>query len=133
MAQPLRVLIADDSARARDGLRALLATWPEIEIVGEATNGQDAVRLVPECRPDIVLMDLHMPVLDGVEATRIVKQRWPMLTVIVLTMHAAEQSAALAAGADAFAVKGGAPDLPTVMGLSGAGEQHAKADPAQPG
>jgi DNA-binding NarL/FixJ family response regulator len=110
MAQSTRVLIADDSARARDGLRALLATWPEITVVGEAANGQDAVRLVAECRPDIVLMDLQMPVLDGVQATQLIKQQSPAVTVIVLTMYAVEQSAALAAGADAFLMKGSAPE-----------------------
>ena len=110
MAQPTRVLIADDSARARDGLRALLAIRPEIEVVGEAANGQDAVRLVAECRPDVVLMDLHMPVLDGIQATLLIKQQWPAVTVVVLTMYAVDQSAALAAGADAFLIKGNAPD-----------------------
>ena len=110
MAQPTRVLIADDSARARDGLRALLTIRPEIEVVGEATNGQDAVRLVAECRPDIVLMDLHMPVLDGIQATQLIKQQWPAVTVVVLTVYAADQSAALAAGADAFLLKGGTPE-----------------------
>jgi DNA-binding NarL/FixJ family response regulator len=110
MAQPTRVLIADDSAHARDGLRALLATWPEIAVVGEAANGQDAVRLVAEYRPDIVLMDLHMPVLDGVQATQLIKQQWPAVTVVVLTVYAVEQSAALVAGADAFLLKGGTPE-----------------------
>jgi DNA-binding NarL/FixJ family response regulator len=110
MAQPTRVLIADDSVRARDGLRALLTMRPEIEVVGEATNGQDAVRLVAECRPDIVLMDLHMPVLDGVQATWQIKQQWPAVTVVVLTMYAVDQSAALAAGADTFLLKGGTPE-----------------------
>ena len=110
MAQPTRVLIADDSARARDGLRALLTIRPEIDVVGEATNGQDAVRLVAECRPDIVLMDLHMPVLDGIQATQLIKQQWPAVTIVVLTMYAVEKSAALAAGADAFLIKGSAPD-----------------------
>jgi len=110
MAQPVRVLIADDSARARDGLRALLTTWPQLAVVGEAANGQDAVRLAAECRPDIVLMDLHMPVLDGVQATRLIKEQSPTVTVIVLTMYAVEQSAALAAGADAFLMKGSAPE-----------------------
>ena len=108
MAQPIRVLIADDSARTRQGLRVLFATWPEIAVVGEAANGQDAVQMMAECRPDIVLMDLHMPVLDGVQATRLIKQQWPAVTVIVLTMYAVEQSAALAAGADAFLMKGSA-------------------------
>jgi DNA-binding NarL/FixJ family response regulator len=110
MAQATRVLIVDDSVRTRDGLRALLTMRPEIEVVGEASNGQDAVRLVAECRPDIVLMDLHMPVLDGVQATQLIKQQWPAVTVVVLTMYAVDQSAALAAGADAFLIKGNAPD-----------------------
>jgi DNA-binding NarL/FixJ family response regulator len=110
MAQSTRVLIVDDSVRTRDGLRALLTMRPEIEVVGEATNGQDAVRLVAECRPDIVLMDLHMPVLDGVQATQLIKQQWPAVTVVVLTVYAVDQSAALAAGADAFLLKGGAPE-----------------------
>ena len=110
MAQSIRLLIADDSARARDGLRALLATWPQITIVGEAANGQDAVRLVAECRPDVVLMDLRMPVLDGIQATQLIKQQWPAVIVIVLTLYAVEQSAALAAGADVFLMKESAPD-----------------------
>jgi DNA-binding NarL/FixJ family response regulator len=110
MAQPTRVLIADDSARARDGLRALLATWPQIAVVAEAANGQDAVRQAAECQPDVVLMDLHMPVLDGVQATQLIKQQWPGITVIVLTMYSVEQPAALAAGADAFLIKGSAPE-----------------------
>jgi DNA-binding NarL/FixJ family response regulator len=118
MAQLTRLLIVDDSARARVGLRHLLTTWPEIEVVGEAANGQDAVRLVAECRPDVVLMDLEMPVLDGVAATRLIKQQWPAVTVVVLTMYPAQQAAALAAGADAFVIKGGTPErLLTALGL----------------
>lgn len=107
MSQPMRVFIADDSPYARTGLRALLATWPEIVVVGEADNGEEALRQVAECMPDVVLMDLHMPVLDGVQATRLLKQRWPAITVIVMTMYASEQSVALEAGADTFLVKGG--------------------------
>ena len=108
--QPIRIVIADDSARARDGLRALLTTWPEVEVVGEAVNGQEALKRVAECRPDIVLMDLQMPVLDGVQATQQIKHRWPTVMVIVLTMYATERVAALAAGADAFLIKGSSPD-----------------------
>lgn len=118
MVPPTRVVIADDSARARNGLRALLATWPQITVVGEAANGQDVVRLVAEERPDIVLMDLQMPLLDGVAATRLIKQQWPAVTIIALTMYAAEQAAALAAGADAFVVKSGDPErLLAALGL----------------
>jgi DNA-binding NarL/FixJ family response regulator len=119
MAQPIRVLIADDSARTREGLRALFTTWPEITVVGEAANGQEAVRLVAEYLPDVVLMDLRMPMLDGVQATRLIKQQWPAVTIVVLTMYATEQSVALAAGADAFVMKGSVPErLLTAMGVS---------------
>jgi YesN/AraC family two-component response regulator len=69
MTMQTRVLIADDRPRSRRGLKAVLALRPEIEIVGEAADGQEAVRLVAECHPDVVLMDARMPVMDGVEAT----------------------------------------------------------------
>ena len=110
MPQAIQVLIADDSARTREGLRVLFATWPEITVVGEAADGQEAVQLVAERQPNIVLMDLHMPVMDGIQATQLIKQRWPAVTVIVLTMYPVEQAAAIAAGADAFIIKGSAPE-----------------------
>jgi len=106
MKQRIRVLIADDRPRSRNGLKALLVTQPEIEMVGEAADGREAVQLVEECRPDVVLMDARMPVMDGLEATRLIKDRWPEVKVIVLTMHASYRANALAAGADAFLVKG---------------------------
>ena len=124
MVQPTRVLIVDDSARARDGLRALLATWPEITVAGEAANGQDALRLVAERLPDAVLMDLQMPVMDGIQATQMIKQQWPTITVVALTMYAAELPAALAAGADAFVIKGSAPErLLAALGVSVGGDK----------
>jgi DNA-binding NarL/FixJ family response regulator len=106
MEQPTRVLIADDRPRSRSGLRAVLALRPEIEIVGEAADGQEALRLVEECRPDVVLMDARMPVMDGVEGTRLIKERWPKIRVVVLTIHASYRADALAAGADQFLIKG---------------------------
>jgi len=106
MMQHIRVLIADDRLSSRNGLKALLATQPGIEIVGEEADGQEAIQFIEQCRPDVVLMDVRMPLIDGLEATRIIKDRWPEVKVIVLTMYASHQVEALAAGADAFLVKG---------------------------
>ena len=101
-----RVLITDDRARSRSGMRALLELQPEIVVVGEAADGREAVRLVEELQPDVVLMDVKMPVLDGLEATRRIKEEWPEVRVVVLTIHPGYRAEALAAGADAFLIKG---------------------------
>ena len=106
MEQRVRVLIADDRPRARDGLRALLGTWPEVDVIGEAANGREAVDLVGRCRPDVVLMDVRMPEMDGLEATRLIKRSWPEVRVVMLTMYDIHRADALAAGADSFLVKG---------------------------
>lgn len=112
--QRIRLLIADDAPPSRAGLRALLATLrlkgSHAEVVGEAADGQEAMRIVEECRPDVVLMDARMPGMDGLEATRLIKEKWPEVKVVVLTMYAAYRSEALAAGADAFLIKGCAPE-----------------------
>lgn len=81
----IRVLLVDDQAMFREGLRTLLSVQPGLEVVGEAGNGEEAVRLAAALRPDVVLMDLHMPVLDGVAATRRLCESWPDCRVIVLT------------------------------------------------
>jgi len=118
MAQPIRVLIADDSVHTRQGLRALLVTVPDIIVISEAANGAEAVQRVAEQRPDAVLMDLEMPVVDGLQAMRQIKQQWPAVTVIVLTAYPAEEAVARAAGADAFVIKGSAPErLLTALGV----------------
>jgi len=104
--QPTQVLVADDRPQSRKGLKALLATWPEVKVVGEASNGQEAVRHVEEFHPEVVLMDAMMPVMDGLEATKLIKDRWPDVKVIVLTIHASYRDDVFAAGADAFLIKG---------------------------
>ncbi|MCB0004690.1 MAG: response regulator transcription factor, partial [Anaerolineae bacterium] len=81
----IKILLADDQALFRDGLRILLSTQPDIDVVGEATNGEEALRLAAKLRPDIVLMDMRMPVLDGVETTRRLHDTQPDCRVIVLT------------------------------------------------
>jgi DNA-binding NarL/FixJ family response regulator len=82
---PVRVLLVDDQTLFRAGLRTLLSTRPEVEVVGDAENGQDALAVAAQTRPDVVLMDLKMPVLDGVAATRRLRVQLPSCRVVALT------------------------------------------------
>ena len=109
MTECVRVLIVDDQPRARQGLKALLATWPQVKEVQEAANGQEALVLVEESQPDLVLMDIRMPKMDGLEATRRIKAKWPQIKIVVLSMYTEYAADALAAGADAFVCKGEPP------------------------
>ena len=106
--EPVRVLIADDHPLFRDGLRALLAGEPSIELVGEAATGTEAVEHALRSTPDVVLMDLTMPEIDGIEATRRIVEECPAVAVVVLTMLEDEASlaAALRAGARGYLLKG---------------------------
>ncbi len=85
MAEPVRILLVDDQQLLRAGLRTLLELQPGMQIIGEGVNGQEALDLYESQRPDIVLMDVRMPGLDGVEATRRLRARWPDARVIILT------------------------------------------------
>jgi NarL family two-component system response regulator LiaR len=107
MSERIRVCIADDHAVVRQGLHAFLASQPDIEVVGEASTGAQAVDLVRELRPGVLLIDLLMPVLDGFEATRQVRATFPETAVIILTAHAAEGQVlrALRAGALSYLLK----------------------------
>lgn len=91
----------------REGLRALLSLDPNIEIIGETGNGHDAIRLVAACKPSLVLMDLSMPDMNGMEATREIKRRNPEVRIIVLTVHKTEEyvRATLQAGANGYVLK----------------------------
>jgi DNA-binding NarL/FixJ family response regulator len=106
----LRVLIADDRPRTRRALRALLAAHGGFEVVGEAADGEEALALVEVLRPDLVLLDVWMPRLDGIAAAAAIKARWPSIRVVVHSLATERRDEALAAGADVFVAKGGRPD-----------------------
>ncbi|HEX6270551.1 MAG TPA: response regulator [Anaerolineales bacterium] len=106
MLKKLRILIVDDLQHARRSLKALLATKFQLVDTCEAVNGVEAILCVEECKPDIVLMDIRMPEMDGIEATRIIKTKLAQVPVIVWSMYSEYKAAALAAGANAFLTKG---------------------------
>jgi len=83
----IRVVIADDHFIVREGLRLILETDPEIELVGDAPDGASAVRLVGEAQPDVVLMDLRMPGLDGIQAIEQIHAQWPQIALVILTTY----------------------------------------------
>ena len=114
---PITVLLAEDHKIIREGLRTLLRRSPDFNIIGEAENGLQAVTMVGELRPDVVVMDLTMPLLDGLEATRQVLKTTPTTKVLVLTSHAdpAFVDQAMAIGASGFLTKDTAIVLPDAI------------------
>jgi DNA-binding NarL/FixJ family response regulator len=102
----LRVLVVDDQEPTRQGVAALLELTADIEVINQASNGWEAVHIVAEEGPDVVLMDVRMPIMDGLEATRQIKERWPQVKVIIATMYPSHKEDALAAGADRVLLKG---------------------------
>jgi DNA-binding NarL/FixJ family response regulator len=132
MSEPaIRVLVVDDQTVVREGLEMLLGLSPGIEVVGAAADGDEAVGLVAERRPDVVLMDLRMPRCDGVEATRRITQAYPATRVVVLTTYADDASifGALEAGALGYLTKGaGAQEIQRAIRTVHGGE--ALLDPA---
>jgi DNA-binding NarL/FixJ family response regulator len=105
--KPARVVVADDQTVVREGIVMLLGLLPGVEVVGAAGDGEEAVRLVAELAPDVVLMDLRMPRCDGVEATRRIRSEYPGTQVVVLTTYADDESLfpALKAGARGYLTK----------------------------
>jgi DNA-binding NarL/FixJ family response regulator len=110
--KPIRVVLADDHPMIRRGLMSLLSTLPGVEVVGEAGTGRQVLREAALSRPDVVVMDLRMPELDGVETTRLLRRDHPDIAVLVLTMFDENQliNEALAAGARGYLLKGAEQD-----------------------
>jgi two-component system response regulator NreC len=107
MNEKRRIVLVEDHTVVREGLRMLLASHPDLEVVGEAGDGREAVQCVENLRPDLVLMDLSMPGKDGMEATREIKRRFPETKILALTVHDSEEYVlvALKAGADGYILK----------------------------
>ncbi len=140
MTEPIRVLIADDHPLFRDGLTALLTDGPDTELTGAATSGTEAVELARETQPDVVIMDLHMPGLNGIEATRRIVADSPHIKVLVLTMFDDDDSifSALRAGARGYLLKGAdqehpAAGVPAADRPGARGARPGRPGPGQPG
>jgi len=111
--KPIRVLIADDHPIVRRGLRSLLSTEPDLELAGEAENGVEAVELARSLRPDVILLDLVMPQMDGLEALRRIKQDNPEARILVITSFADDEKVfpAIRSGALGYILKEAPPDM----------------------
>jgi DNA-binding NarL/FixJ family response regulator len=108
MTEPIRILIADDNLRFRQGLRTLLQAAPEMEVVGEAGSGDEAVALADGLQPDVILMDIKMPDVNGIEATHTILESSPHIGILMLTMVEDDDAvfAAMRAGARGYLLKG---------------------------
>ena len=110
MSEKSRLLIVDDSASFRKGMRALLDIQPDMQVVGEAPDGEKALELIESLQPNLILLDAQMPGMTGMEAARQIKTRWPQVKVILMTMYPDYRSKSIEAGADAFMTKGILPE-----------------------
>jgi DNA-binding NarL/FixJ family response regulator len=130
----VRVLVCDDQTVVREGLAAILSTDPEIQVVGLAGNGEQALALIPETQPNVVLMDLKMPVMNGVQTTQRLRRAHPGVYVLVLTTYADEEWVldAIRAGASGYLLKDSRRDE-LVAAIKGTAEGRAYLDPAVAG
>jgi two-component system response regulator NreC len=127
MLDPIRVLIADDHTIVRSGVRLLLDAEDDIQVIGEARDGNEAMALIETTHPNVVLMDIAMAGMGGMEATRQIKARWPEIKVLVLTMHRSDEYffEMLKAGAAGYVLKGAHPDeLIQAVRVVGRGEVY---------
>jgi DNA-binding NarL/FixJ family response regulator len=130
----IRVLICDDQAVVCDGLELILSSDPEIEVVGIAYDGAEAVGAVPKTRPDLVLMDLKMPGMNGIQATRLIRQQHPQVQVLVLTTFADDEWVfdAIRSGANGYLLKGTS-RLELLRAVKGTAAGQTHVDPAVAG
>jgi len=131
----IRVLLADDHKLVRAGIRSLLENLPEVEVVAEASDGREAIRLVEQNEPQIVLMDLAMPGLNGLEATRYLTRTFPEVRVLILSIYADEEHVyqALRAGAAGYLLKGAATEeLELAIRSVGRGETYLSPPVSKP-
>lgn len=112
MKDRIKVLIADDHTIVRKGIRALMITEPDIEVVGEAVNGNEAVSMAEKIHPDVIMMDLVMPEMDGIEAIQSIKENQPEIPILVLTSFATDEKVfpAIKAGASGYLLKDSDPE-----------------------
>lgn len=125
MSTPIRMIIADDHPVVREGLRAVLDTEPDVEVVGEATNGNEVLSMVPSLQPNLVLMDLQMPEMDGVATTRRIRRQYDDVNVLILTTYDtdADITRAVEAGATGYLLKDASRDeLMNAIRLAAHGE-----------
>ena len=117
-ARPIRVVIVDDHPMVRDGLRSILETYPDLDLVGSLVNGQEAIDQVAKLQPDVMLLDLNMPGVNGLSATEIILERFPAVRILILSMHDSPEyvSTALSHGAKGYILK----DVPTEEVYTGA-------------
>lgn len=107
MTNPCRILIGDDHEHARKGMRMILANDPNFEIVAEAKNGKEVIQLTEQMMPDMILMDINMPIINGLEATRIIKERFPYVKIVMVTVSddVSDLFEALKKGAQGYLLK----------------------------
>ncbi len=107
MSQPFRILIVDDHEHAREAIREILSSYQNFLVVGEATNGKEAIKMTEQLMPDLILMDINMPVMDGLEATKMIKVNYPYVKVVIITVsdEVTNLFEALKKGAQGYLIK----------------------------